>query len=284
VIKPDKDNYSPLFWVAVLNSKLQAHIYKLLSQEEDRVFAEVKPANLRKLPIRRIHFKLVDAERNKFMGEIGVLAGALVGNARELPLSRTANGFPYYKSSTYRSSALGQYIAVLLLQDAQGNILTITEGASGTEERSDVVHDLLAVLAEQMIVLNKQKRAEIKRFLGWLEAQLEITSDKEGRNGIDSLPNKTTLQNYLGDYQKNEEVQPWDSFFAVLHKNRRRFVNDYWVVDDKFRPRIKAEYEKSLATLLPIKERLARTDALIDQIVYQLYGLTPAEIVVVEGA
>ncbi len=45
-----------------------------------------------------------------------------------------------------------------------------------------------------MTKLNKQMQVGIKRFLGWLEAQFEVTSDKDGRNGIDSLPNKTTLQ------------------------------------------------------------------------------------------
>ena len=35
--------------------------------------------------------------------------------------------------------------------------------------------------------------------------------------------------------------------------------------------------------VLPLKERLARTDRLIDQVVYRLYGLTEEEIGVVEG-
>jgi hypothetical protein len=35
--------------------------------------------------------------------------------------------------------------------------------------------------------------------------------------------------------------------------------------------------------LLPIKERLAFTDKLIDQVMYRLYGLTDEEIAVVEG-
>jgi hypothetical protein len=34
---------------------------------------------------------------------------------------------------------------------------------------------------------------------------------------------------------------------------------------------------------LPLKARLAATDRLIDQVVYQLYGLTEEEIAVVEG-
>jgi hypothetical protein len=35
--------------------------------------------------------------------------------------------------------------------------------------------------------------------------------------------------------------------------------------------------------LLPIKDQLARTDALIDQVVYKLYGLTDEELAIVEG-
>lgn len=38
----------------------------------------------------------------------------------------------------------------------------------GPAEQSDVVHDLLAHLAEQMIEMSKQKQAGVKRFLEWL--------------------------------------------------------------------------------------------------------------------
>jgi len=37
----------------------------------------------------------------------------------------------------------------------------------------------------------------------------------------------------------------------------------------RFTARLKGEYDKSLGVLLPIKAQLARTDALIDQIVYR---------------
>lgn len=37
------------------------------------------------------------------------------------------------------------------------------------KEKSDVVHDVLAFLAEQLIEMNKTKQAEIKGFLSWLE-------------------------------------------------------------------------------------------------------------------
>ena len=39
-----------------------------------------------------------------------------------------------------------------------------------------------------------------------------------------------------------------------------------------------------MGALGPILEALEKTDELIDQIVYKLYGLTEAEIEVVEGA
>ena len=53
-------------------------------------------------------------------------------------------------------------------------------------DESDVVHDLLAFLAEQMIELNKQKQAETKRFLGWLE-QRKI-QPKDGRPASTASP------------------------------------------------------------------------------------------------
>ena len=43
------------------------------------------------------------------------------------------------------------------------------------------------------------------------------------------------------------------------------------------------EYDESLQRVVPLKERLAKTDALIDAVVYRLYRLTGEEIGVVEG-
>ena len=142
---------------------------------------------------------------------------------------------------------------------------------------SDVVHDLLAFLAEQMIDLNKRKQAEVQRFLGWLEGRLAIIP-KNGATGIDSLTGKTILQSYLGDYQKGEPARPWADFYYRLHQNRRRFHASL----EEVKGEIEREYEASLAVLLPIKLQLASTDTLIDKIVYQLYGLTDAEIEIIE--
>jgi len=153
----------------------------------------------------------------------------------------------------------------------------IPEGALW--EQSDVVHDILAFLAEQMIELNKEKQAKIKEFLEWLEAELEVKPDKKGNTGIEALTGKTKLKNYLGDYQKGEEALPFDEIWAILRKNKSRIERR---LSASFMQEVKQAYEESLRNLHPIKEKLRLTDSLIDQIVYRLYGLTEDEIQVVE--
>jgi len=170
----------------------------------------------------------------------------------------------------------------LLPSDAEGNFLAFKPGATGAEEKSDVVHDFLAFLAEQMIELNKQKQTEMKRFLVWLVRQLRIAADSRGNEGLDALTGKTRLRNYLGDYQKSEEPLGFGDLVAILQKNRSRIGAG--LSDPAFANRLRTEYESSLARLLPIKDRLAKTDWLIDQVVYRLYGLTEEEIAVVEVA
>jgi len=154
----------------------------------------------------------------------------------------------------------------------------IPEGALW--EQSDVVHDLLAFLAEEMIRLNEEKQKEIKTFLAWLEAELEIQPDKKGNTGIEALTGKTKLKNYLGDYQKGEPELPFEEFWKILKKNKNRIGRP---LSHEFMAQLREAYERSLAKLRPIKERLRLTDALIDQIVYRLYGLTEEEIQIVEG-
>lgn len=182
----------------------------------------------------------------------------------------------------------------LLPKDAEGNFLAFQDsrnwkydpetktGEGLCPEKSDVVHDFLAFLAEQMIELNKQNQAETKRFLDWLVKQLRISPDSRGNEGLDALTGKTRLRNYLGDYQKGEEHLSFDDLLGILQRNRSRIRAS--LSDLAFLTHLRAEYETSLARLLPIKERLAKTDWLIDQIVYRLYGLTEEEIRMVEGA
>jgi len=53
-------------------------------------------------------------------------------------------------------------VQACLPRDEAGNFIA-------GKEKSDVVHDLLAFLAEMMLEMNKQKQQEIRGFLGWLQ-------------------------------------------------------------------------------------------------------------------
>ncbi len=147
-------------------------------------------------------------------------------------------------------------------------------------EQSDVVHDLLAFLAEQMIGLNRQKQAKIHEFLEWLEAELQIKPDEKGNTGIEALSGKTRLKNYLGDYQKGEEHLSFDEFWKLLKRNESHIGIK---LSPNFRVRLEGYYRANLVELLSIKRKLELTDKLIDQIVYKLYGLTAEEIALAEG-
>jgi hypothetical protein len=145
----------------------------------------------------------------------------------------------------------------------------------------DTVHDLLVYLAEQMIGMHKQKHIETKRFLTWLEKTLNIQSDNKGNSGFDAITGKSSIEIYLGDYQKNEEALSFEGLMGIFYKNRSRIGIS--LSDNKIISNLKSEYDKSLAILLPLKWKLKNTDWLIDQIIYKLYGLTDEEIKIVEG-
>ncbi|MCL4876606.1 MAG: DUF559 domain-containing protein [Anaerolineae bacterium] len=388
---PEDGTYRINFLTSLMNSQLLSFVYleqDVAATKDD--FRQITLDGLRSLPIRRIDFTTPINERERLVRE-----------------------------------AIGAYE----IGDNTG-VLART-GAALDAGKSDVVHDVLAYLAQRMIDLNKQKQAEVKRFLGWLEGRLwpphppapsptrvegeekrldvppelakrmtevarifrkeptrsedrlwqalrnrqvdgrkfrrqqpigafvldfycaeerlavevdgsihetqqeadrlrqalieetgirfvrvsaetvesnldaalaairaaflpspRATDDTaflpspraavgEGsgvRGTINSLTGKTVIQGYLGDYQKGEGELPWREFLYRLHQNRNRFSVSLTDVEGE----IEREYENSLATLIPIKRDLARTDALIDKIVYRLYGLTDAEIELIE--
>ena len=87
-------------------------------------------------------------------------------------------------------------------------------------------------------------------------------------------PPKTKLQSY---YEHD-----YESLLAVLKKNRKKLAID----PSRREPAeaLRAEFEGSMKKLLPLRERIEKTDRLIDAVVYKLYGLTEEEIGIVEGS
>jgi len=156
-------------------------------------------------------------------------------------------------------------IESLLPKDAQGDFLAFKPGATGAEEKSDVAHDFLAHLAEQMIEMNKQKQAETERFMRWLETEI-------GRP-VDELRLKTKIRGYHeGDA---------NAVLAAIKANDK--LLDRIAHRSGFQEDFRREFDSSVAKLGPLKARIAQTDWLIDQVVYRLYGLTAEEVAIVEG-
>jgi hypothetical protein len=200
---------------------------------------------------------------------------------KDIPIRRITFITPPNERASYLEKARNLY-AYCLDKDDQACVLGFVEHHLSKEtEESDVVHDLLAFLAEEMIRLNKEKRGAHKEFLDWLVTTLKLLPDKDGRKGIDVLTGKSKLVDYPGDYQKGEPPREFEELLEILRKNKGRLgvsLSDAGLVE-----RVRGMYEGSLQRVLPLKERLRRTDGLIDAVVYRLYGLTEEEVGVVEG-
>ncbi len=131
-------------------------------------------------------------------------------------------------------------------------------------EQSDVVHDLLAFLAEEMTRLNKEKQIAIKAFLGWLEQEVI-------KGTIDDQKNKTKIRNF--------HESSFEELEKVFKENKK--IPDPCPSD--IRNTILNEFNKAINIIGPLKSIITLTDKLIDQVVYKLYGLTDDEIKIVEG-
>ena len=194
-------------------------------------YSHTYPQQVRAMPIRQINFTTPDDERD-----------------RQLEKAKALYEFCLNKDST--ECVLG----------------FVKHHLSADTERSDIIHDLLAFLAEQMIEMNKKKGEEIRGFLHWLGGEI----GKE----IDSLQNKTAIQSYF-DLSA-------DQLLDILKKNRRAIQVD--PSSRNFQELLEREFHSSLTKLNPLLTRIQQTDDLIDQVVYQLYRLTDEEIAVVEGS
>lgn len=135
------------------------------------------------------------------------------------------------------------------------------------QNRNDTIHDFLSYLAEQMIEMNKEKQREINGFLEWLKNELGVK--------IDDLSNKSAFKEY---YKLN-----FNEFLDLLKKNQKKITKIYFG-NRNTQENFKKEFENSISKLNPLKEQIQKTDNLIDNIVYKLYGLTKEEIEIVENS
>ncbi len=130
--------------------------------------------------------------------------------------------------------------------------------------RNDTVHDFLAYLAEQMNAMHR-KCGEVERtWREWVETILPL----------DHKLTKTFLEH---GWVNIGLERGWEGVKAEFQA--RNAIPSGKTLQD-----LRRETEEALEELRPLYERIQRTDELIDQIVYRLYGLTEDEIAVVEAS
>jgi len=231
----NKFDFSLVYILSIVNSTLILFYYTAFfySIHVRGGYVQYYPKDILKIPIRRINFTTPPEERT-----------ALVESLKS----------EYYANEFDKIMHL---VEECLPKDAEGNFIT-------EEEKSDVVHDLLAFLAEQMIEMNKEKNGEIKGFLEWFEREIGAK--------IETLTNKTKLKQYYD--------LDFDELLGILKKNKKKIpVN---LSNRELQGNLKEEFERSMRKLKPLIEMIGITDELIDQVVYRLYGLSEEDVRVVE--
>jgi hypothetical protein len=186
---------------------------------------------------------------------------------RAFPIRRIPFTTPKDRRITLVNEAKGLYQTFTQNTDPQLLLAFVDARLAAQPEEADVVHDLLAFLAEQMVEMNKAKNAEIKAFLNFVESEIGAS--------VDMLSNKTLIQEYY--------AHDFTGFIDVLVKNKRKIKEGYNPKSRAHHDTLKDWYDSSVAKLKPLMAKIEVTDALIDKIVYKLYGLTEDEIRIVEG-
>ena len=195
-------------------------------------FLVVGPPQIEKMPIRPINFTTPNAERKQL-------------------LKQSTELYKKYMESQDWSDIL----AVL-----EQWLPTKADGSPDTEhEHSDMVHDLLAFLAEEMTRLNKEKQSKIKAFSSWLEKEIL-------KGSVEDQKNKTKIKDFYNT--------TFEDLLDVLKKDK--IVSDPYPLDK--RNILENEFNAALTVINPLRDKIKLTDGLIDQTVYKLYGLTKEEI------
>ncbi|PDW02271.1 Eco57I restriction-modification methylase domain-containing protein [Candidatus Viridilinea mediisalina] len=251
-------DFSSYALVSILNSSLLSHKLKAIAPTIRGGYYRYQSQYVKRLPIRRITFTTPAAERTALVAE---------GQRRyEAGLAQAASATDW-RAWREHWRELWAWAEARLPQLADGN-------PDVANEQSDVVHDLLAHLAEQMIALHKRKQAAAAHFTDWLAQE------------TGSAPSEWTLKTVVQSFW----AQPWLELERALQKNRGRFVQTQGLrgkhADAALQPLLRAaqrEWMAACATLAPTLSAISATDRLIDLLVYRLYGLTDEEIDLVEG-
>jgi hypothetical protein len=247
--------YSEFYLLALLNSKLTTIYLRSVCPPKANGYFSNEREFLKSIPIRAISFTTPDTERVK-----------LASKARKL------------LEKDISSDEVLEYIDILIRHKHKSDQNLVNSHNSNALyrecqipkavnwEQSDVVHDILAYLGEQMLKMNKKKHKEINGFLEYIE---RIT----GLN-IEELSNKTIVKNYHN--------YSFEKLLIALERNKNR-LKGFNPKSREDQEHLAGEFNGSLTRLNPLKTRIQETDRIINDILYKLYGLTEEDIQNIES-
>jgi hypothetical protein len=227
---------------------------------------------LDRLPIRRIEFTTPGDERERLAARGQALAAQAV--QQDLRGLADLGGLGGGLAPLDRAAAL--HAAAPALDFVAGRL-------QAQPEQADVIHDLLAHLAGEMIDLHKKKQERTEAF--WLD--LEGVTDADAFAKLQKGKQERTL------WKRSKPCRPFVS--EDSHSSRSLDESLGWG-EGAYKDFVKAlagkvqhlsdlvgVYRRHAPAYADLVARITATDWLIDRIVYALYGLTEEEIKIVEG-
>ena len=238
------ENYNLLYLVAIINSRLVSYLY--LSQDTIATkddFRQVTLTGIRNLPIRRINFVTEASERAKHVSNLWLM----------------------YTSNQHDQVLTG--------------IRTMLDPA---DDHSDVVHDLLAQLAQAMLNLHKQRNEQRENLM--LDLEGILSNDELGKIQRLWTPPKASnaeAERELGALaQRKLELR---DDFAQLTEAQWKWLIKHRLKTVPSMSGMVQIYRQHQPMLAQLDHTITRTDTLIDQIVYRLYKLSDDDIRVIEN-
>ena len=243
------------YLLPLLNSSLNEFFFQTISAQIRGGYLRFIYQYVTQIPIRRITFTTPGEER-----------AALV-----------TRGTTYYESGR------------------REELLALVEACLASEpEQSDVVHDLLVYLAEQMIDLHRQRAQSLENFMLTLESVLsDADLQRLGRLWTPPATPRSTLFDENEPDPKASEAQEKLGTLAARQLDLRDDTGTLneeqwkWLVKRRLNKLDLVELTKVFRSRQPaiaaLDKRIATTDRLIDQVVYRLYGLTEEEVATVEA-
>ncbi|GAC1686291.1 MAG: hypothetical protein PVS3B3_07630 [Ktedonobacteraceae bacterium] len=240
------------YLVPLLNSSLVEFFFKTISALLRGGYLRFFTQYVTQIPIRRIMFTTLSDERRAL----------------------TEKGIALYKIKRHRE-----------LLDL------VTACLANEPEQSDVVHDLLIYLAEQMLDFNKQRQEVVGNFLIALEVEIS-PMDLQRIGRLWTPPTVKSVDEEELDKKQLEVREVLGSLatqvlelredIGLLNEEQWKWLLKRRLVKPDLVSLVKI-YRKFQPSIAELDLHIRVTNKLIDRIVYRLYKLTPEEIAVVEG-